>query len=110
MIDYSKGLIYYIVNEDTEDLYIGSTTNLQSRKYVHKNRCHDKNSEYYDDLLYSTIRGKGGWDAWDIGVLKPYPCASRDDLQRFERILIKQLNANLNSSLPTTGKKKYKEL
>ena len=109
MVNYKNGIIYYIGEPGTNNLYIGSTTNLKNRKYVHKHRCNNKDSEYYDDALYKKIRVKG-WDSWVIGVLQYYPCNSRDELQALERALITNLKANLNSSLPSTNTKKYKEI
>jgi hypothetical protein len=110
MINYQKALIYYITKTGTENLYIGSTTDLRSRKYVHKHRCNNKDSEYYDDTIYRTIRAHGGWDTWSIGVLQKYPCDSRHELQDYERYLIRELGATLNGSLPSTAREKYKEL
>ena len=109
MINYQNGLIYYITKAGSNNLYIGSTTNFNNRKNVHKHRCNNKNSEYYDDNLYKTIRQNGGWDAFIFDVYQYYPCDSRDELQSHERYLIKNLKANLNSSLPSTSTKKYKQ-
>jgi len=110
MIDYKNGLIYYIMHEATDNLYIGSTTGFDSRKYVHKHRCHNKESEYYSSTLYTTIRNNGGWGSWSMGILQMYPCNSRNELQQYERFLINELGANLNASLPSTRNDKYKEL
>lgn len=107
MINYDNAIIYYITKNSTKHLYIGSTTNYNARKYVHKHRCYNKNSEYYDDALYSKIRKLGGWDNWEMGILIAYPCNNRNELQTYERKIINELNANLNSSLPTTNTKKY---
>jgi hypothetical protein len=42
--------------------------------------------------------------------LQEYPCDSRHELQDYERFLIRELGANLNGSLPSTAREKYKEL
>ena len=108
MVNYKQALIYYI--SDGSDVYIGSTTSFSNRKYVHKHRCHNKSSEYYDDKLYDTIRRHGGWDKFEMGILKQYPCETRNELQQYERHLIEKLKPNLNSSLPSTNSNKYKQI
>ena len=111
MINYNNGLIYYIrMNGSDKYLYIGSTTNIKTRSYVHKHRVSNKTSEYYDDELYSIIRNNGGWNNWKMGILSVYACNKRDELQAYERQLIEELHPNLNSSLPSTHNLKYKQL
>ena len=111
MVNYNNALIYCITLNDSEDyLYIGSTTDFKSRLYVHKHRSMNKSSEYYDDLLYEKIRDYGGWSQWTMHILEEYPTKSKVELQKHERFLIENMGANLNSSLPSTTKQKYKEL
>ena len=109
-INYANGLIYIIHKEGVNDIYIGSTTNFNNRKYSHRFRCTHPSSEYWDDKLYKIIRKKGpSFDDWKMEVLLEYPCASRDELQQKERELIDKY-ANMNSSLPTTKSKSYSKL
>ena len=111
MVNYNNALIYCItLNNSEQYLYIGSTTDFKSRLYVHKHRSMNKKSEYYDDLLYEKIRDYGGWPQWTMHILEEYPTNTKGELQKHERFLIESMNANLNSSLPSTKKLKYKEL
>ena len=109
-INYDNGLIYIIYKKGIADIYIGSTTSFENRKYSHRFRCHHPTSEYYDDHLYTTIRKYGPtFDDWNMKVIMEYPCNSRDELHKKEREMIKKY-ATMNSSLPTTKTKTYKKL
>lgn len=61
-IDFSKSVIYKFVCRDIKvtDSYVGSTTCFSKRETHHKSSCTNKNSIYYDQLLYQTIRKNGG--------------------------------------------------
>jgi len=53
-----KGLIYKI-EVDNELIYIGSTTNMRSRKNAHKTCCFNEKSKQYNCNIYKIIRDKG---------------------------------------------------
>ena len=47
MADYSKTIIYKIINYDRPDLvYVGSTTNFTTRKYQHKTNSSNIDIKY----------------------------------------------------------------
>ena len=103
-IDYSKSVIYKICCKDpnVKEIYIGSTTNFTKRKYAHKsgvNKICDKN----DFKLYNFIRENGGWDNWDMVMIKQYSnCKNKLKLHKKERKYIEKYNATLNGSIPFT--------
>ena len=57
-MEKKKGMIYKI-EVDGELLYIGSTTNMRSRKNGHKTKCFNQSDRAYNKPLYQTIRSKG---------------------------------------------------
>ena len=75
-IDYSKTVIYKIVNNDLNitDCYIGHTTNFINRKNHHKNDCYNENSKKYNRKIYKIIRNSiNGWDDWIMLEIEKYP-------------------------------------
>ena len=82
MPDYSKGKIYKLVSNHTDDIYIGSTCDLLSKRlYQHKLKF-----EYYQN-------GKGNYissfeickyDDVRILLMKEYPCENKYQLERKE--------------------------
>ena len=80
MPDYSKGKIYKLISNHTDDIYIGSTCDLLSKRlYQHKHKF-----EYYQN-------GKGKYissfkickyDDVRILLMKEYPCENKQQLER----------------------------
>ena len=71
-IDYSNTILYKIVCKDLKikDLYVGYTTNYVQRKYAHKQNCNNSKSVNYSYKLYEVIRANGGWNNWDMEIIK----------------------------------------
>ena len=108
-IDYSKGVIYKIVCKDLniKKKYYGSTTDLRNRKYTHKTSCNNVKSKDYNMPIYQFIRVNGGWDNWDMILIKEYSCKSKLELEREERRCMEEDHNRLNKILPTRTKKEY---
>ena len=72
--DYSKGLIYKLCSNDTDikDIYVGSTTKFNYRKYNHKSCCHNEKNKSYNYNLYKFIRENGGWEEWNMILIEYY--------------------------------------
>ena len=95
-IEWSKCIIYKIWKDD--DFYVGSTTDLASRKSEHKSRCNNEKGKKYNYKIYQTIRENGGWDVWQITPLEEYnECQSQVQARIREEEWSVKLNANLNS-------------
>ena len=109
MPDYQNGLIYKIYCKDSEvkDVYVGSTCDFASRKYAHRMFCRNPNTEKYNYKLYRCIRANGGMENWIIKPIKFYPCDSKRELHKEERRYIEELNATLNTHIPTRTKREY---
>jgi hypothetical protein len=100
--DYSKALIYKIVCNDIKikECYYGSTTNFKARKCHHKSSCNNINSINYNEPKYQFIRENGGWNNWKIVLIKYYPCNTKLELEREERLCMEQDENRLNTQLP----------
>jgi len=91
LIEWSKCIIYKIWKDD--DFYVGSTTDLASRKRNHKSNCKISNLK-----IYQTIREKGGWIAWQMTPLEEYKeCKSQIEARIREEEWRVKIQANLNS-------------
>ena len=90
-IEWNKCISYKIWKDD--DFYVGSTTDLASRKKRHKHNCNNEQSK-----LYQNIRENGGWDAWQMTPLEEYKeCQSQIQARIREEEWRVKLNAKLNS-------------
>jgi len=95
-IEWSKCIIYKIWKDD--EFYVGSTTDLASRKRQHKNACNCITHKDHNCKVYQTIREKGGWVAWEMTPLEEYKeCQTQIEARIREEEWRVKLNANLNS-------------
>jgi hypothetical protein len=110
-IDYSKSLIYKIVCNDTAitDIYVGSTTDFRKRKTLHKRTCIHSSQNRHHLKVYQFIRENGGWDNWDMVLIEKYPCEDNLELVKRERYWKEELNATLNTNVPSRTKKEWRE-
>jgi len=108
-IDYSKSVIYKLCCKDPsiEDFYVGSTTNFIKRKADHKSHCYNENSKKYKCYKYQFIRDNGGFNNWDMILIKYYPTDSKRNLEMEERRIIEELKPTLNKNIPTRDKKEW---
>ena len=95
-IDYAKTIIYKIQHKERLDLiYIGHTTNFDSRQSQHKKSAnnHDKTP------LYNMICEFGGWTAFTMSPIKQVSCKNRIDALIEEQKAIDENKATLNYNL-----------
>lgn len=103
MPDYSKGKVYKLVANETEDIYIGSTTQpLCERKALHvsnyKRHTEGRGGNYvtsHELLKHPSCR---------IELLEAYPCASKEELYAKEGEWIRRLPC-VNKCIAGRGKK-----
>jgi len=109
--DYSKSVIYKICCKDPtiEDIYVGSTTNFTKRKAQHKKNCNNANHKGYNNYKYQFIRDNGGFDNWDMVLIKDYSTDTKRKLEMEERRVIEELKPTLNKQIPTRTYKEYRE-
>jgi len=105
-IDYSKSVIYKIQHLEKDELvYVGSTTNFVNRKNNHKTKS---NSNKYKTKVYEMIRENGGWECFNMIIIKEYPCQTRTELEQEEDRIMRDLNARLNGHrVIATEEEKY---
>tara|TARA_R110001632_G_scaffold201830_1_gene324785 strand:+ start:789 stop:1502 length:714 start_codon:yes stop_codon:yes gene_type:complete len=96
-VDYSKTIIYKIQHRDNDELlYVGSTTDFTRRKAQHKRDCYNANSKCYNYKLYSIIRDNGGFDCFNIIVIKEFPCNNNQEALIEEDKIMRQMKCNMN--------------
>lgn len=98
MPDYQKSKIYVIRSAQTDQVYVGSTTQrLSKRFYDHKNKanlCTSKLMLEFDDAY--------------IELIEKYPCNDGEELRRREGEWIRKLNS-VNIVIPCRTRKEYRE-
>ena len=102
MTDYSKGEIYKLVSDGTDDIYIGSTTQkLYKRLAVHKCTCFKHYGNCYCSSRHLFQKGNV-----KIILLEDHPCERKEQLLARERHWIETL-PNINYQIPGRTKKEY---
>ncbi|MCR9103631.1 MAG: GIY-YIG nuclease family protein [bacterium] len=98
-IDYSKTHIYKIVCKDLniKDCYVGHTTDFIKRKSQHKNTSLNPKYKYHHSLVYQFIRENGGWENFDMVLIKTETCENSLEAKQRERHFIEQLHTTLNT-------------
>ncbi len=112
MLDYSKSIIYKLCCKDPSitDIYVGSTINFRHRKYNHKCTTNCKTNKYYNSPKAVCIRNNGGWDNWNMLMIKEFPCENKKQLEREEGKIIAELKPSLNQILnPTRNEEERKQ-
>ena len=90
------------------DCYVGQTTNFNKRKSNHKYTCNNENSKKYNLKVYQFIRNNGGWDNFNMIEIEKYYCNDKNDAYKRERYWLEQLNATLNTQIPSRPAKEWK--
>jgi len=117
-VDYSKTIIYKIQHREIDELlYVGSTTDFTRRKAEHKRKSNNANGKAYNYKLYKMIRDNGGFDCFNIIVIKEFPCNNKQEALVEEDKIMRQMKCNMNSIRAFTTpedtkalKKRYNEL
>jgi hypothetical protein len=95
--------IYYkivSIDENIKDCYVGKTTNFKRRVKEHKSDCYNKKKKSYNIKLYQYIRENGGINNFNFIEIETNEYNDKDSAI-IERYWIEELNANLNSEIPT---------
>ena len=109
MVKYEKSSIYKICCKDVsvKGEYVGSTTNMQRRKTLHKSCCNNENGEKYNMIVYSYIRDNGGWDNFDFIEVEKFNATDKNHLHTRERYWIELLKSELNCCIPMRTQKEW---
>jgi hypothetical protein len=109
MKDYSKGKIYTIrCRTDDTLIYVGGTIQpLCERKASHKKDSKSQNEKIRNRLLYSKINGD--WTDWYIELHSFYPCSCKEELDRREGELIREIGTLNDRIAGRTRKEHYQD-
>ena len=112
MPNYNQSYIYKLCCKDTtiEDIYIGSTTNLYNRKKKHKSDSNNEKHRIYKTYVYKFIRENGGFENWDMIMIKEVNVDNKRELEREERKVFEELKPTLNIRNPFRKKEENKGL
>ena len=84
--DFSNCYIYHIIDSNKVVHYVGSTSNINSRKSKHKYECNNQNRPNYHYNIYKYIRENGGWDSFEmIPIRRIQNISNTTDLRIAER-------------------------
>jgi hypothetical protein len=109
-VDYKKTIIYKIQHKEKDELlYVGSTTHFGNRKAQHKRACYNPNGKTYNSKIYTTIRDNGGWDAFNMVVIKEFPCKNKQEALTEEDRVMRQMLSSLNTYRAYTTKEEKKK-
>ena len=98
---YLNGKIYLVKYKyDDNMIYVGSTKlTLEERMREHRKTTKESVYSLYDKVC-------GDWDNWYIELYENYPCNNKQELERREGIVIKQI-ATINKNIAGRTKKEY---
>ena len=104
-------VVYKIECKDkgNQYIYIGSTTNLKSRKWDHKKRYTQPYRYGHKLKLYETMRNNGGWDNFEFSPIEELIGVTKVQAHIREQFWIDYYKPNLNSYNAFTERKKYME-
>lgn len=106
MPDYSKGKIYALKTYQSDDVYIGSTTQaLCQRKGGHKRNFNRYKKGKY---CYVTSFKLCEYDDMYIELIENYPCATQEELHKREGEIIREINC-VNKVIAGRSKKQWYE-
>ena len=105
MPNYQDGKIYTIRNyTDNEMIYVGSTTETLSRRLA-KHRYDCKNGKGCS--LYKYIVNDD-WGEWYIELVQNFPCNSKEELEKREGEIIRQIGT-INKCIAGRTQKEYRQ-
>ena len=109
-INYDKTHFYKIVCKDLDikDCYVGHTTDFATRKDCHAQTCTNTKMRAHGTPIYRFIRKNGGWDNWEMVLIKTGKCENALEARSKEREYKEQLNATLNGNVPSRTREQYR--
>ncbi len=110
-----KLFVFYKItcfDESVTDCYVGSTTNLARRRYLHKFMCdhhHEKKYNHVMTNLYKTINEHGGWQNWKLSPIDKKECCKLD-ARIYETKLMEDHKSSLNKNRAYSTKEQQAEI
>ena len=101
--DLTKGKIYKITNDYNDDIYVGSTCDLLTKRFSSHKKCLNK-QEMNHRPLYK-LMNEIGFERFRIQLIEEYPCEDKYQLRQREGHFIREIGT-LNM---VVAGRKYKE-
>lgn len=108
MPNYKNGMIYKLVNDENDDIYIGSTSQTLPKRlgnHKAKYKCYLNNSNSYFITSFNIIK----YQSCKIILIEEFPCKSKIELEKRERHYIDTLKC-VNKIIPTRSKNEYRKI
>ena len=86
-------------------IYVGSTIQQLSVR-IGEHKCKNKNEKYNKTLMYKTINNN--WNDWYIELYEEYPCENKEQLNKREGEVIREIGT-LNILVTGRTRKEYRE-
>jgi len=107
MVNYKNGKIYALRSHQTEQVYVGSTTqSLAKRKGQHRNNYKDYLKGKYPFISSFELCQ---YDDMYIELIEEYPCDNKAQLERKEGQWIRKMKICCNKHIAGRTKKEYYE-
>jgi Uri superfamily endonuclease len=104
MTDYQKAKIYKIVDVNEEMVYVGSTVNTLAKRMAHHRADYKRQHFITSHLIFN----KYGIENCKILLLENYPCNSKDELNKREGEIIRELDC-VNKVLPNQTDEEWRK-
>ena len=102
--DFGKGKIYKITNDYNDEVYVGSTCDLLTKRFSnHKHSLN--NTKKKNRPLYKLIN-EIGFERFRIELIEEYPCQDKYELRQREGHFIRELGT-LNKMIAGRTKQEY---
>ena len=95
MPDFTKGKIYKITNDFNNDIYIGSTCNILTKRFSHHKAVISTEQQR---PLYKLMAGIG-FERFRIELIENYPCKDKYELRQREGHYIREMAWNFFFSI-----------
>ena len=98
---YKRGKIYTIrCRYDDSLIYVGSTIDTLAKRIGN----HRRTTDYRATSLYNAVQGD--WDNWYIELYEEHPCNNKQELERREGQVIREI-ATINKNIVGRTPKEY---
>ncbi len=104
--DFGKSQIYKITNDYNDDVYVGSTCDLLTKRFSGHKRS-SKTEEKKNRPIYK-LMNEIGFERFRIELIEDYPCTDKYELRQRETYYIREIGT-LNSKIECRTRKQYQE-
>ena len=94
----TSAIVYklYCIDENINDIFIGSGISLKKVESKHKNACLKWTNSEYNKKVHQFIRENGDWSRWKIKIVRQYKNIDRYELMIKTKKYISKYEPSLN--------------